>query len=128
VWMVRTQKRPLEGSDRHTVHPGIKTMRAILIALSLLLAAATAEASTRSYFAPKAESQPISACLADGLACGKQAADAFCQQEGFKESILFARETVAKARILNSEKFCEGNSCEAFKRIKCYMPVATSTE
>jgi hypothetical protein len=126
VWMVRIRQRPLEGPDRHTVHLKVKTMRTPIIAICLLLGTAAAEASTRSYFSPMSESQRISACLADGQSCGKQAADAFCQQEGFKESILFAREAVAKARILNTDKFCEGESCEAFKRIKCYMPLATS--
>jgi hypothetical protein len=126
--MVRIRQRPLEGPDRHTVRFKVQTMHSPTIALCLLLSTAAAEASTRSYFAPKAESQPISACLADGQTCGKQAADAFCQQEGFKESILFAREAVTKARILDSGNFCEGPKCEAFKRIKCYMPVATSSK
>jgi hypothetical protein len=102
-------------------------MRIVTVTICLLLGTATAEASTRSYFSPKAENQPISACLANAT-CGKQAADAFCQKEGFKESILFAREAVDKARILDSEQFCEGDQCEAFKRIKCYQPVAAGTE
>jgi hypothetical protein len=100
-------------------------MRILSIAICVLLSTAAAEASTRSYFAPKSESQPISACLADGQSCGKQAADAFCQKQGFKESILFSRENVTKARILDTNQFCEGDTCEAFKRIKCYLPVAT---
>jgi hypothetical protein len=100
-------------------------MRNSLIALCLLLTAATADASTRSYFSPKAKGQPIGACLADGKACGKQAADAFCKKEGFTESILFSRESVASARILDSGGLCEGEQCQAFKRIKCYEPVAT---
>lgn len=101
-------------------------MRIPVIAICLLLSTATAEASTRSFFSPKAESQPISACLADGQTCGKQAADAFCQKQGFKESILFARESVATARILDSGGLCEGAQCQAFKRIKCYDPVAAN--
>lgn len=101
-------------------------MRISAIAICLLLSSATAEASTRSFFSPKAESQPISACLADGQTCGKQAADAFCQKQGFKESILFARESVATARILDSGGLCKGAQCQAFKRIKCYDPVAAN--
>lgn len=100
-------------------------MRAALFAVCLLLATTAAEASTRSYFSPKAEGQPIGACLADGQSCGKQAADAFCKKEGFTESILFARESVATARFLDSGGLCEGDNCEAFKRIKCFQPVAT---
>jgi hypothetical protein len=97
-------------------------MRIPLLALVLLLVATGAEASTRSYFSPKANGIVIGACLADGKSCGKVAADAFCRQEGFTESILFAREAVTTARILDSGAMCEGGSCEAFKRIKCYQP------
>ena len=97
-------------------------MRIPMLTLALLLTATAAEASTRSYFSPKADGVVIGACLADGTSCGKMAADAFCKKEGFAESILFAREPVTTARILDSGMMCEGASCEAFKRIKCYQP------
>ncbi len=97
-------------------------MRIPLLALALLLTATSAEASTRSYSSPKANGVVIGACLADGKSCGKMAADAFCKREGFSESILFAREAVTTARILDSGDMCEGGNCEAFKRIKCYLP------
>jgi hypothetical protein len=93
-----------------------------LLALALLLGATGAEASTRSYFSPKANGIVIGACLANGTSCGKMAADAFCKKEDFAESILFAREAVTTARILDSGAICEGAACEAFKRIKCYQP------
>jgi hypothetical protein len=97
-------------------------MRITLLAFVMLLTVTSAEASTRSYFSPKANGVVIGACLADGTSCGKMAADAFCKKEGFTESILFAREPVTTARILDSGAMCEGVSCEAFKRIKCYQP------
>lgn len=97
-------------------------MRIPLLVFALLLTATAAEASTRSYFSPKANGVVIGACLADGTSCGKLAADAFCKKEGFAESILFAREPVTTARILDSGAMCEGAACEAFKRIKCYQP------
>ena len=97
-------------------------MRIPLLALALLLVTTETQASTRSYFSPKSNGVVIGACLADGTSCGKMAADAFCRQEGFAESILFAREAVATARILDSGAMCEGAACEAFKRIKCYQP------
>jgi hypothetical protein len=97
-------------------------MRITLLAFVMLLTVTSAEASTRSYFSPKADGVVIGACLADGTSCGKMAADAFCKKEGFAESILFAREPVTTARILDSGAMCEGASCEAFKRIKCYQP------
>jgi hypothetical protein len=97
-------------------------MRIPLLAFVMLTTVTSAEASTRSYFSPKADGVVIGACLADGTSCGKMAADAFCKKEGFAESILFAREAVTTARILDSGAMCEGESCEAFKRIKCYQP------
>ena len=97
-------------------------MRTPLLALVLLLTITTAEASTRSYFSPKADGVVIGACLADGTSCGKVAADAFCKKEGYAESILFAREPAKTARILDSGAMCEGAACKAFKRIKCYQP------
>ncbi len=89
----------------------------------LLLAATETQAATRSYSFPSQSNERFGTCLADGTSCGKIAADAFCKKEGFAESILFAREPAASARILDSDGVCEGEACEAFKRIKCYMPV-----
>jgi hypothetical protein len=97
-------------------------MRIIFLVACLALSAINAEASTRSYSFPKSDGVVIGSCLADGVSCGKTAADAFCRQEGFTESILFAREKVVAARILDSGAMCEGEACEAFKRIKCYLP------
>jgi hypothetical protein len=97
----------------------------VFILVCLALAAAftkTAEASTRSYFLPLANGQAVSACLADGTTCGKPAADHFCRSAGYDESILFAREPVGSALALDSEQLCEGASCQAFTRIKCYTP------
>ncbi len=97
-------------------------MRIAFLLVAVALGASEAQASTRNYSFPKSEGVVIGACLADGVSCGKQAADKFCQQEGFTESILFSREKVGAARILDSGAMCEGEACEAFKRIKCYLP------
>ncbi len=91
----------------------------------VLLFACSAHATTRSYSFPEQNTR-IGTCLADGTSCGKQAADAFCKKEGYAESILFAREPAATARILDSDAMCKGQACEAFKRIKCYMPAAAA--
>ena len=90
--------------------------------LTTTLHVSAAEAATRSYSSPANEGIRIASCLADGTSCGKLAADAFCQREGFKESILFGREMVASTRPLDSENLCENGQCEAFTKIKCYQP------
>jgi hypothetical protein len=93
-----------------------------LAVVLVLLCASEVQATSRSYSFVEPESR-IGTCLADGTSCGKIAADAFCKKEGFAESILFAREKTMSARILDSEGKCEGEQCEAFKRIKCYQPI-----
>ncbi len=94
---------------------------ASLLALTLILAS-EAEASARSYSRPLLDGTAISACLANGTRCGKPAADAFCQMQGYRESILFVREPAAQSLALDSRAICTTGACEAFARIKCYIP------
>lgn len=93
-----------------------------LILLVILTAAlpAAAQASTRSYSLPT-DGAAVSACLSDGV-CGKAAADHFCKMAGYSESILFSRQPVASALFIDGDSRCEGKTCEAFTRIKCYTP------
>jgi hypothetical protein len=102
----------------------MKTLALIL----LLLATSEAQSATRSYSFPPESKARIGTCLADGTSCGKQAADAFCKKEGYAESILFAREKAMSVRVLDSETKCEGDTCEAFVRIKCYQPVEAAAK
>jgi hypothetical protein len=95
-----------------------------LALILLLLGTHQTQAATRSYSFPPESKSRIGTCLADGTSCGKTAADAFCKKQGFAESIMFAREKAVSVRILDSGAMCEGDACEAFKRIKCYEPSA----
>jgi len=97
-----------------------------LVLVLALLCTTQAHAATRSYSFPGTTDERIGTCLADGQSCGKIAADAFCKQQGFSESILFSREKSLSARIIDSGALCEGDHCEAFQRIKCYQPVAAA--
>lgn len=99
-------------------------MRQFIAALVILAAASPAAlASTRSYSLPTDPGKAISACLADGSHCGKPAADQFCKLAGFSESILFQRQSVTSAITIDGVRQCEGDTCQAFTRIKCYTPV-----
>jgi hypothetical protein len=95
-------------------------MTRIFIIATVLLTATPSFAAVKTYFAPQHDGTRLSSCLADNNTCGKAVADAFCQREGFSESILFAREAVSEARLLDGETLCSGSACEAFTRIKCY--------
>jgi hypothetical protein len=94
----------------------MRTLIAGLVLLTTLTAAHAGE--VRNYFAPQFEGQRINACLSDG-ACGKAAADAFCKVEGFDQAMLFQRERSASARLIDSDKVCDGD-CTAFRQVKCY--------
>jgi hypothetical protein len=114
---------PSKGSGRHAVPFNLKAkamLKAIVIALALL-GASQAQAATRSYFSPSDEGVRIGACLSGSAGCGKVAADAFCKKQGFTESILFARETVASTRLIDTGQLCESGQCEALKRVKCFQ-------
>jgi len=94
-------------------------MRALLATLALLTLIAPAQASeVRNYFTPQRDGHRINACLATG-ACGKPAADAFCQAEGYDQAMLFQRERSSSARLIDSDKVCDGN-CTAFRQVKCF--------
>ena len=94
-------------------------MRALLAGLALLTLLSQAQASeVRTYFTPELDGQRINACLATG-ACGKPAADAFCKVEGYDQAMLFQRERSQSARLIDSDKLCDGD-CTAFRQVKCF--------
>lgn len=91
-----------------------------------LLAAMPATAAVRNYFAPQLDGTRLDACLAGENSCGKPAADAFCKTQGFAQALTFQREAGASTRRLDSGQICEGESCTAFKQIKCFTPGGTA--
>jgi hypothetical protein len=91
-----------------------------------LLAAVPAEAAVRNYFAPQWDGIRLDACLTAVSTCGKPAADAFCKAQGFTEALIFQRETGVSTKRLHSGELCEGDSCTAFKQIKCFSPGDTA--
>jgi hypothetical protein len=93
-------------------------MRAVLtFALAFGFAEPAAAAQVRNFFAPEVAGTRLDACLASG-ACGRPAADAFCQEQGYDRAMIFQRESFAATRALDSEKTCTG-SCTAFRQVKC---------
>jgi hypothetical protein len=99
-----------------------KSMRnriAIAAILGFVLSANGAEAGVRNFFAPAMDGARLDACLSGGN-CGKTAADAFCKVQGYDKSVLFQRERFESTRVLDSGSLCTGDSCTAFKQIKCF--------
>ena len=97
--------------------------RTIISAFFLLaVSASLSQASARNYFAPEIDGARLDACLAGAAHCGKPAADAFCQAQGFDEALIFQREILASTKRLGSDLVCEGGTCTGFRQIKCYSP------
>lgn len=101
----------------------MKHLFAAALCVAVVSTTLPASAASRSYSLPTDGGQAISACLADGSTCGKPVADQFCKMAGYSESILFQRQPVTAAIVLDAPTRCEGDSCQAFTRIKCYTPV-----
>lgn len=95
----------------------MRTLLAALMLLSFAVPHAQA-AEVRNYFSPQRDGERIAACLSDG-ACGKAAADAFCQAEGYDEAMLFQRERSTSARLIDSDRVCDGD-CTSFRQVKCF--------
>ena len=101
--------------------------KTLAAALGILLLTSTAgEASVRNFFAPVVDGSRIDNCLSGKADCGKPAADAFCKAQGFTEALIFQRETGVSTKRLHSGELCEGDSCTAFKQIKCFSPGDTA--
>lgn len=104
--------------------------RPLIIAAFVALSAGIAEASSsiRIYSLPEQDGYLLSSCLYDNDGCGKPAADAWCQSNGYQEALTFQRERRETiARRLGSGAFCDGPVCETFRQIKCYTPTDSAT-
>lgn len=77
-----------------------------------------AEAGMRTFFQPALDGARIDACLGSGI-CGKPAADAFCRSEGYDKALNFERQSFANTLALDTGKQCAGESCTAFRQVKC---------
>lgn len=106
----------------------IRSNQLFLTLLAASFAAASpASAAVRTYFAPELEGYRASSCLADGHTCGKPAADAWCQANGWQSALIFQREQQpAVTRIVDSRELCSGPACIAFRQIKCFTPKTAS--
>jgi hypothetical protein len=68
-----------------------------IVALGLTAAASqpASAASARNFFSPGYLGQPLAFCLDGQTSCGKPAATAWCQTNGYDEALSFARRTMA---------------------------------
>lgn len=99
-----------------------------VLAIILLIASGSlAHATVRNFFAPAQQGLPLDSCLTGDHDCGKPAADAFCQQQGFDSALIFQRKAAVQTIRLGTGAFCTGSACTSFRQIKCYAAGGTVT-
>jgi hypothetical protein len=84
----------------------------------------TASAATaRNFFSPGYLGQPLAFCLDGQKLCGKAAATAWCQTNGYdKPSALPAAPwpMANRPRFADTGNLCTGGSCIGFRQIRCF--------
>ena len=97
--------------------------QAATLAGVLMLHTATADADVRNFFSPTLQDARVAFCLQSSGECGKPVADAWCQDNGFDEAVLFQREEI-RGNVLatfypDTGARCADETCLGFRQIKC---------
>ena len=105
------------------ITPSSAFMPILLTATLLAAGIGTVEAgSTRSFFAPLYDGQPVAFCLEGRGKCGRAAATIWCQIKGYDEVLSYARRTLSsemELRFVDSGNMCSSTDCIGFSQIKC---------
>jgi hypothetical protein len=97
----------------------------LTVVIGLVLLAvnpANAAPSARNFFSPDYLGQPVAFCLENNQTCGKSAATAWCQHNGYDEALSYARRTLApnaELKFADTGNSCSGSDCLTFSQIKC---------
>ena len=82
--------------------------------------ASGATPATRHFDNPMVEGVALDNCRTWARDCGKPAADAFCQSQGFAAAIDFARQPHAPpTRVISSGQVCNGGNCARITSVTC---------
>lgn len=77
----------------------------------------------RTFVNPQLRGAPLDSCRRFGAECGLPAAKAFCRTQGFSNAVEFGvYEPGVRARtevLVGSRRSCEGETCGAFRFIRC---------
>lgn len=68
---------------------------------------------------PKVNGYYLDVCLYWATDCGKPAADAYCQYEGYTESVKFITEKSHPTIVIGSEEICNEYYCGRIKQVNC---------
>lgn len=98
-------------------------LRAALLSLAALLFAPAAQAETQTFDNPKVGSNPLDFCFSWGDGCGKPAADAWCVNNGFDESVSYAEATdiglSTPTRLISNGAVCDQAFCDGISQVTC---------
>jgi hypothetical protein len=76
------------------------------------------------FWRPTYHARPLSACLFDGVTCGKNVADRYCQHMGYARSELHMIDyNVGDTHFLGTKFSCHNWHCNSFKLIRCAKQV-----
>ena len=78
---------------------------------------------TQDYYKPRIGGIRLNMCFTKGQGCdGQQAADAFCDKQGYDDAADFQQTSVPpgkSSRYIGNGKICHGYGCTAFQSITC---------
>jgi hypothetical protein len=78
----------------------------------------------RTYFKPKIGGYRLNYCETRGAGCGQDAADSFCDDQGYDEASDFVQSApvppgAKPSRFIGNNRICRGSGCYAFNSITC---------
>lgn len=101
-------------------------LRAAVVSLAAVFSAPAAQAETVTYDNPAVGSNPLDLCFSWGDGCGKPAADAWCANNGFDESV---NHVVANdiglstpTRLISNGAVCDQEFCDGISQVTCARP------
>lgn len=105
---------------------GFKPAVTVIIAVATLaigaLSPTDATASARKFFAPDYLGQPVAFCFEGERGCGKPAATVWCQRNGYKKALSYARRSLSagtELRFVDTGNICKSGNCITFSQIQC---------
>ena len=100
------------------------------VALSVLMLVGGHRAEAADFQNPMIQGYRLDVCRVWGSECGKPAADAFCQRQGFGNATLFTVDNDIGAqsptRVIATGQICNEGYCDGFKSITCASSVSKS--
>jgi hypothetical protein len=98
---------------------GGKRVKATLLILVAVLVPTAAQEQRRAYDHPRVTGYAVDNCLYFGEACGKPAADAFCDRRGYRESESYRVAPARPTMVLGEDRVCDAGFCAGLVDVVC---------